>query len=158
MHSNLDLLVRCRGDTLGIRWKLSEPSVSDLLHTQSLHVWQDWHILLVSHCTCPALCIWVLSCWATEVHLQGSPSVHTTDLSIAVGQPFGDSANLPVNPTTFLIQPCGQNDHGAVESSRCRKQSGFPMKKNRDGVFVKGSVKFLPSFPQFHESAWVHGE
>lgn len=23
------------------------------------------------HCVCPALYIWVLSCWATEVHLQG---------------------------------------------------------------------------------------
>lgn len=112
-------------------------SVSDSLHTQSLHAWQGWHVLLIRVTAYAQHC--VSGCSRT---------------------PSGDSTNLPLTPSTFLIQqPCHQNDHGAAESSRChcRKQSNFPIKKNRDGVLVKGNVKFLPSFSQFHETAWEHG-
>lgn len=128
-------------------------------HTEPACLARLAHPACQSHHTCPALCIWVLSCWATEVHLRGHHLY--IQLRVAVGQPFGDSTNLPVNPNIFLIQQlCSQNDHGAVESSRChcRKWSDFPMKKNRDGVFVKGNVKFLHSFSQFHETPWVHAE
>lgn len=162
MRGNLDLLLRCRGDTLGTRCKLSESKVCQICCTHRACMLGKTGMFCLSESLHVPSIVYLgaklLSNWSPFV---GSPSVHKTDLRVAVGQPFGHSTNLPVNPTTFLIQqPCSQNDHGAVHSSRChcRKQSDFPIKKNRDGVFVKGNVKFLPSFFQFHETAWILDE
>lgn len=77
----------------------------------------------------------------------GSPSVHTTDLRAAVGQPFGDSADVPVNPITFLSQQSwSQNDHRAVESRRChcRKWSDFPKRKIGMEYWWKEMSNFYP--------------
>lgn len=136
----LDLPPRWRIVTLGTQCNLSESTMCQVCSTHRARTHGEPGMagmsepLHVRSTLCVRAHSWVPSCRATKSQLHdsqaagtfaGSLFVRTADLRAAVGQPFGDSENLPVNLNTFLTQPpCSHNGHGGIESSscHCRKQ------------------------------------
>lgn len=161
MHGNLDLADRCRGDTLGTRWKLSESRVCQICCTHRACTLGKTGMSCLSVTARVQHC--VSGCWAAG-QLKSICRVTICTYSWLEGgsrtalwrqhKPICEIHHIP-DPTALWPK----------RSWSCREQQvslqetkGFPIKKNRDWLLAKGSVKFLPSFPQFHETAWEHGE